>query len=271
MVKKLFKYEINYYLRTLLLIFPITVMLGIGTLVLSPLRNLDSPLASLYYLSMGPLFLGIAVSVIAPIAINVIRFYKNMYSNEGYLTFSLPVSNHAHLLTKILTGAIFEVLGIIIAIITVLIAFASIKEFWIGIANFFTEIYDAIVSINGVHIIFYLLEIIILIVISLVSSPLIYYTCVSLGQLGKKNRIVLAVLIYYGFTIAVQIISSFGMVILSILGMNGFFDPLSNFIDLHPYASIHIGLILSIIFSAGVSCLLYFANYKLMTNKLNLE
>lgn len=271
MVNKLFKYEINYYLRTLLLIFPITIMLGIGTLVLSPLRKLDSPLAALYYLSMAPLFLGVAVSVIAPIAINVIRFYKNMYSNEGYLTFSLPVSNHAHLLTKILTGALFELLGIIVAIITVLIAFASIKEFWLGIADFFTEIGNVIRSINIVHAIFYIFEIIILLVISLVSLPLIYYTCISLGQLGKKNRVVLAVLIYYGFTIAVQFIYAFGMVIFTILGVNGVFNPLLDFIGLHPYASFHIGLILSIIFSDGFSCLLYFANYKLMTNKLNLE
>ncbi|MCI5744924.1 MAG: hypothetical protein MR270_01415 [Erysipelotrichaceae bacterium] len=271
MVKKLFKYEIRYYLKTLVLIFPITLILGISSLVLSPLRKIDSPISLLYYFSLIPMYLGIVVSIMAPMVISVVRFYKNMYSNVGYLTFSLPASNHAHLITKLLTPAIFTVCGGLVSLITILISFSSLPEFWNTIAIFINSLFEIISEVNVVHIIFYGIEGLLLLIISIISSPLIYYSCISIGQLGKKNRILLSVLVYYVFTIIVQIVSSVVIVIFVFLGSFGIFDNIINFIQVHPYASMHLYLILSIIFSTIFSCLLYFLNYYIMSKKLNLE
>lgn len=271
MVKKLLKYELSYYIKTLMMVLPITLLIGVCNLILSPLKDLDYPLSLLYYLSFTLLYIGVLISTIAPIVISVIRFYKNFYSNEGYLTFSLPVSNHLHLLTKLIASTIASLAGAIVSIITVLIASINGLEVLEVFLDLFRSIMPGLAGLGVINIIFYVIEIIILVLLATFSAPLLYYTCISIGQLGKKNRILLAVLVYYGFTVASQVLFSLLTVFSLVLGVNGLFDGIGQFFTNNPIAAIHIILIVLIILQAGLGTLFYFVNYKIMTHKLNLE
>ena len=121
------------------------------------------------------------------------------------------------------------------------------------------------------HIIFFVLEFIILIVVSLFASPLTYYSCISIGQLAKKNRILLAIGVYYLFGVIVNVISTVFSMIVSIIGMVGGFDGLVPIIEAHPFAFAHTMIWIIIIISAGLVALFYFINIRIMTRKLNLE
>ena len=98
MVKKLLKQEYKYYIRTLIFILPAVLLLGISVRILQFFETDHY----VYWLLFGGAFLiftvGSCAALIATEVLAVVRFYKNMYSSEGYLTFTLPVSTHQHLI-----------------------------------------------------------------------------------------------------------------------------------------------------------------------------
>ncbi len=271
MVKKLLKYEIKYYLKTLIFILPIAILLSLSNIMLTPLRNVKSPIAALYYLNVVLLIAAIMICLIAPIVLSVVRFYKNMYCNEGYLTFSLPVSNHHHLIAKLLANAIFSIISFVISLISISIAFSTVPEFWSGLSEFFKFIGIGLSKVNVFNLILYILEILIMIAVSVFSAPLIFYSCISIGQLGKKNRILLSIGVYYLYTIITQVISTCFMIFLGLIGIEGVIESIAIFAANNPYTFFHLMLISSIIIQVGFGTLFYYINYKIMTHKLNIE
>ena len=43
-----------------------------------------------------------------------IRFYKNMFTDEGYLTRTLPVTNGKHLLSKTIAGSVWALVSVLV-------------------------------------------------------------------------------------------------------------------------------------------------------------
>ncbi len=269
MVKKLLKYELTYYLRILIFVFPIILMMGICVRILQIFQS-DHPIYMMLFMSIiGMMLFASYICLLFPLVLAVIRFYKNMYSTEGYLTFTLPVSTNQHIFTKIFGYVIFELASILVIAISWLIAFIGLyPEVGIKVSEFLTI---AVSKVNIVHIIIYIIEILIMLAVNLFTSPLIYYSCISIGQLAKKNRILLAIGVYYIYTVIIQVICTVLSVFSSIAMEFGIFDGIENFSTNHPYAFFHIIFWIVILINAGVGALLYFVNYKIMTNKLNLE
>ena len=47
------------------------------------------------------------------VVLGVIRFYKNLFTKEGYLTFTLPVTSTQHILVKSTTAVLVQIVSII--------------------------------------------------------------------------------------------------------------------------------------------------------------
>ncbi len=109
MLNKLLKYEFKDTARIIPLLYLIALVfagisisasqLGIGWF-----RETSSLLL---------LLLGIAVVIITFVVV-VMRFYKNLYSNEGYLMFTLPVKPQSLLVSKTITALCWVILSYII-------------------------------------------------------------------------------------------------------------------------------------------------------------
>lgn len=271
MVKKLLKQEYKYYIRTFIFILPAILLLGLSVRVIQFFEVNHF----LYYLAFGGLlvmfFGGSAAVIIAAEVLAVVRFYKNMYSTEGYLTFTLPVTNHQHLISKLIAHVICSLTAVLAVLLSWIIAFVGTQRFSLVMAEFSSLFAEINFGPHIGHIIFFVLECIILIVVSLFASPLTYYSCISIGQLAKKNRILLAIGVYYLYGVIVNVISTVFSMIVSIIGLAGGFDGLVPIIEAHPFAFAHTMIWILIIISAGLVTLFYFINIKIMNNKLNLE
>ena len=108
-------------------------------------------------------------------------------------------------------------------------------------------------------------------VLTIAYTPLLFYTCISIGQLAKKNKILLSVGAYYIYYVGLQAITTFFYVFVMIAGLSGSFEAIAQSVAKHPYASMHIIFLISILVIAGLDILLFFINKFIMTKKVNLE
>ena len=268
MVKKLLGYEIKYYLKIVVFYLPITILMGFLVRIIQFFKTDHFIYDLLLSSSMMLLYVATIVTVCATTVLAVIRFYKNLYSSEGYLTFALPVNNHQHIISKILGYVIFELLSVAAVIIGWIIAFIGVKEFWDIFSSFFTVLGQIP---NKVHLFIYIIEIIIMFALSVCINPLLYYSCITIGQLAKKHKILLSIGVYYGYSIIVQVLATIFSIVIMLMGTAGAFEHLGIWIGNHPYAILHIFFCSTIIITAGIGVLFYYITYKIMTHKLNLE
>lgn len=218
MFRKYLKHEWRSVSRKVMPLFIATLATSV-VLALLPFLN-RSPLepgASLLFInfaelifSMG-LFTLISVASITVFVMTVRRFYNSFFTDEGYLTFTLPVSIDMHLLGKTVSMVIFTVLGALVSAISLfliiggaLLAYqpdeftmsilSEIYEMLSAILREFFEKYPALLITGGIQ----------MIVAFLAEIQLLFFG-ISLGTLiSKKHRVLAAI----GCIIGVNTLSS---------------------------------------------------------------
>lgn len=142
-----------------------------------------------------------------------IRFYKNMFTDEGYLTKTLPVTNGMHLLSKTIGGSIWA------AINMCFIYLCSYIVIWTPyIKSVVEENKDDILQEFGftgkyadLSFSTALLILLLFSCFGAVSSIIMIYASVALGQLFSSHRVLGAVVCYFVITTVISVLSVAGM------------------------------------------------------------
>ena len=270
MVKKLLKHEFIYYFRSFGLFLPIVLVIGVMARVFECFDNGET----INNIIIGSANLMLVVSCGALLVLSsvagIVRFYKNMFSAEGYLTFTLPVTNQEHIFVKLVAAVAFEAACVIVVLLTGMVALAGedLETFWLGIRSFYTLM---ALDVGDANMIGYIVEFLLLTVVSGISGMLLYYACIAIGQTAKKHRILKAILAYFVWYIITQAASTLYLVVLMVMGEMGRLDSSLEWIVNNPYGAIHVYFWGSILLTAGVGALFWFVTQKIMTKKLNLE
>lgn len=199
------------------------IYLGVLTLVgcvsfLSPIWETQNPIIeSLLVVSAVIYFLSLFASVMIIFVYFVVRFYRNMYTDEGYLMHTLPVTAHEHVLAKGLVFLIWEIISAIVVVISVFAVVLTIMStagnvqigdlFHViktGFPILLSEYYEATsipFSIMVIWTIFLALA-------QAVSSIAMIYGAISIGQTFHKYRVMASVGAYFALSIILQTISS---------------------------------------------------------------
>ena len=201
--------------------------------------------------------------------LGITRFYKNLFTGEGYLTFTLPATPHQHIVVKVITAVCVELISLVMILISVCIVTAGemLKEIIIALRYLVGELYQVV----GNHMVTVGLEFMLLTLIACFTSIMLYYTFISIGQLFKKNRILAAVGAYFVYYILTQIVSTVISIVFSILAANGVLDQVGLWVIDHVSAAVHIGMWSAIVLSAIFALVEYFVIKWVITKKLNLE
>ncbi len=271
MVKKLIKHELIYYVRTLIIFMPWLLFLAAAVRIVR-LFDSDNFLISSARTSAHLVFIFscFALALLAA-ALGIVRFYKNMYSAEGYLTFTLPVTNTQHIFVKCLVSQTLFLVSLAVVVLSCFIAFPL--DWFELFINFFAETWDMLLqygTLTSVHIIFYIIELLLIGVVAFFSMPLLYYACISIGQTAKKNRILAAIGVYFIYSLIKQVL---GVVFLfSIVAAGDFlYEGLSQLFIANPLLSIHLLFIAVLLFEIGKATLFFWVTHHMMSKKLNLE
>ena len=188
-----------------------------GTTVLAVLFTIAEVL-----LGMGLVFLMIAINLAVYVLI-IYRFYVSFFTDEGYLTFTLPVTIDCHLMIKIVSMFLWNIVSLAVTALGGLIILGGVavgytEEFKL-IFSEFPELFELIwvelkqsVDYIGAQIVFGSLA---LIATAIFQSLLIYFS-IALGcMLFKKHRLLGGILSIFVISGIYSTISSIGSYILT--------------------------------------------------------
>lgn len=236
---------------------------------ISWILTLTSSLVSLYW----PMIL--TAFVLVTLILIVVRYYKNFFTDEGYLTFTLPVSRTQLLNSKILMAFIWMAATAVVCVIAY-VAFILITE--VGTPGFDPGIDtdpsapiedDPIFGKYGMLV--FLLELIVLVIVAPAADVLLLLLCVTLGAvIVKRAKLVLGLGLYYGINTAIGVViyAFFIGIMIALIAMIDTTgeETALTLARLAIYGTPAVGIVL---FGAlGVGS--YFINLKLIKQKLNL-
>ena len=118
MLKKLIKYDLKYGAKIFIVIHALLWIAAIfGRVFFLDRIDFDAPaeqLVSVLVLFFSAFVLLFSVVSLATALLIAARFYKNLFTDEGYLTWTLPASPVQQLWAKILSGCIWNILDLIL-------------------------------------------------------------------------------------------------------------------------------------------------------------
>ncbi|MBR0087621.1 MAG: hypothetical protein IJL98_07785 [Lachnospiraceae bacterium] len=270
MVRKLMKYEFAFYFKRLL---PLGLLV-LGTALLNRILQFfeadNTPYRIIFGSSVVLLVIAILASIIGTLVIAVGRFYKNIFSNEGYLTMSLPASSEQHIAAKLTAALVCSVLVGVFALLGVSIA-TSGEVFAELVKAFVFLMKNVIWKAFGGHTVLYIVWVILALCTASVKVLLVCYTCICIGQLAKKNRIVLAVVCYFGYYFICQILGTVFIIIMTLAVQSDLIEQIMKFIGEHLTGCIHAGFVFVILWNLIFSAVYFLISNRIIKRKLNLE
>ncbi len=214
--------------------------------------------------------MGIGVFSAFSVVMIFIRFYKNLFTDEGYLTFTLPVKRASILNSKLISAVLFTIATsfiIFTAILTALLIGFSTDIFTARFLNGLRDTVLEIYSHTGAYIYLYIIALVLLYVSVTTLSTLFLFNCITFAStITKKARVITAIAIYYVansvFTSILQILYVFSIPYIAdkmdTLSEN-MYNPITSLI-----------LLCALVFVVLVISILYTIEYYMLDRKLNL-
>lgn len=201
----------------------------------------------------------------------VVRFYKNLFSDEGYLSHTLPVSTGQHLLSKTITGTIWCVADILLLFLSMWIVAATPS-----VVNAFnthkTEVLEVLGFTGSFSASSLIAAIALLLFIGGLSGIIMLYASVAMGQLFPNHRILGAVVSYF---ILSTVISIFTLLAMTVTGFFtqyipvGYRESISTSFNFSEYMLYLTKF--TIVISVIISAILYIFTYYVIKKKTNLQ
>ena len=251
LVRYEFKNVNKWYLALYAAVLALSALIGIQTQGFKNLPYQESQAAML--LSLATVFGGLMLTlVISTIFLIIKRFKGSVYDRQGYLTLTLPVSEH-HIITAKLVGAfIWSIVSTAVLVISAFIVLTLTAPDWFVTSDLipFIETHLPQLSLMGISFL-----------LNTISGILCIYLAISIGQLFNEYRTALAVAAYIGIQIVIGIIEVFFNT-----STNFYINSLAGFND-NFYMGASIGIVEELIFIA----IFYLGTYYILRNKVNLQ
>ena len=279
MLKKLLKYDFKNQFK---LAVPLYILLAAASaisfvlaVVISALFNADTEASIMvsfgitsvlifYFLMIFAIIVAFSVSSFIP----VFHFYKHLFSDEGYLTLTLPIKMRDQLISKTISGFVVNLTSTVVGALSVIVSigisalyvikntidetvFASIKEMLFYAFEGTSNAWSAMLVLYAVYF-----------VVALFYGLMVMYMCVTLGAVVfKKLKIVGAIIFYFATSLVSGVIETgLGLIIGIIAGISDNADLATNF-----------SVISTTVVYAIIGVVVFFVNRHLFEKKLNLE
>ena len=205
--------------------------------------------------------------IVATLVIVIMRLYKGLLGDEGYLMHTLPVKPWQLITSK-------GIIAALIVMISVLVAFLSILVL-AGVSGLETipEMFGALGAIweEEPRMVLVIVEAIILLVLSVLKSVYQIYAALAIGQLANKHRILLSLGAYIGISMIMSILF---LLIVAASDSVGTISWLSVFIannDSDPFAISQMAIGIMFVLTAVQLAAFHVVTERILSLKLNLQ
>lgn len=271
MLGKLIKYDMKALNRFLIIIHAFLLLFALlGRVFLTSrirFTEMDDTNSLLLTLSFLLYFLIMSGVVFATEMIIAVRFYKNQFSDEGYLSRTLPVTPGQHLLSKTITGVIWCVIDLLLIMLSLWIVIMTPSVTAAYNANK-AEVLEVLGITGGMTPAALAALVFLLLIVSSVSNVVMIYASVSMGQLFSNHRILGAVVSYFIIT---TVTSIFSLLALTVTGYFSNYTLVAGSPEFSFTESMLYLTRLTVVLSLVTSILLYIFTYYILKKKTNLQ
>ena len=192
------------------------------------------------------------------------RYAKNCYSDEGYLTFTLPAKRSTIFNAKFVTGFLYNLMAVMVAAICFLIFLG------IGIPEAVSDMFYALdmfmragVSELGMYFWIYAAVIAVWVIIGmLLGLNILFFSITFAGTKVRKNKVIAGIGVYYLASIILGTVSQLAV----------FF--FASAIDVRAHnmsnAALLVLMLIGVIWTFGGVAALYYSQLHMLDKKLNL-
>ena len=271
MLRKLLKHEFRATGRIMLPMYLVLLATAVGS-NLSGRWMIDSRFSAVSILGVlivtafGFAIFGV---LLMSFVLMIQRFYKNLLQDEGYLMFTLPVSVHQHIWSKLIVSAVWFITTVLVIIgACLLVAYEG--GFWRQFFDFLGQLLGGLQklkiseALNGTVV---LAELAVLMFLCLVAFSLQFYAALAAGHSQPNHKMLWSVGCFFGFQAVLQFGGSmllFGLNDLELFRFLNRWDPT-------PIAAIHVGLLMSIGVVMVYGAIFYAVTTFFLKRHLNLE
>ena len=205
--------------------------------------------------------------VIATVVYLAVRIQKNLFSDEGYLTHTLPVKPTQILWSKVFviwTWSVIDFICVMISVFTLITYKDTLPEILKGASTFFGTLFGSFGFTNW-------LEEVITLLAGLSQYfgfyPLLLLFAMCLGNLFKSHKIMGTLLSFFGLNIVLSFLST--MITFIIPGLSPFMQANLTQDNLSVYSGRL--MIFTLVWNILFSAIFFVGSRYILTKKLNLD
>ena len=284
MLGKLLKYEFMAEWKKYMIIFGGMLFLALSMLILNK-GFMDSDnyiVETAFGLVLGAFVMLCMFALFIVFVFSTIRFYKNIFRDEGYLMNTLPCTAGEHLASKIISTYVWSAATVVVIFLSIGIASGDFT--WPAkIMEGFWEVFEMEEMTSAEMKEFAFVKeffggLTMYMVITLVLSPLLYQIylnfCIAIGSLFNTHKILMAVVTFVGVNIVSQVISTVAMFIMGYAEIDALMEQTAE-TNFDEYMGYMINYMNGIYIFTGVFCVIMYgamlwATHFIMSKKLNL-
>ena len=285
MLKKCLKYDFRAVMRLWWILAVAmagaAIIAGLGIRFFTQTVSTDNAPGALVVLSSLGL-VGSILCVFAMIAGTTVAFilifwrmYTHFYTDEGYLTFTLPVKRSTQYLSKVIMGTVVQAATVLILILGIAFILLVAPPTTEGVLdNFiFTELIGGITAamgdMAGWLALWIPLALVIAVLAGLFGNGLVYL-CITIGSVvAKKHKLLAAIGIYYLVNSVLSFASQIIFMFLSV-GIVGIFDTAFSAGGLIAELTVTVVMLIICLVLACLAAVLHFVTVGQIEKKLNL-
>ena len=270
MLRKLLKHEFRATGRIMGPLYLVLLATSVGMRVsIQVLNHADSRLLRMLG---GLLAMAYVVAIMgvcfAAFGLMIQRFYRSLLTDEGYLMFTLPVSVHQHIWSKLIVSAVWFLAtgaAVMVSMLVVSVDGTFLPALILEIGYVFDAM-TAYYALNGTAIV---LEFAALCFLGCVAFSLQFYGAMAVGYSRPNHKMAWSVAFFFLFQFVVQILGTF---LLLALDESPLHRLLMN-VDIHvtPMLGIHIGMGVMIAGVVIYGAVFYAVTAYFLKRHLNLE
>ena len=276
MLRKVLKYDLGSIWKIWLILSVTSVALGaIGGVCMRLVEDPELNFAFFPIVILGLIlsFIGIIAYIVITSILIIVRYYNNFFTDEAYLTFTLPVKRSTLFDAKILTAFIFNTASALVFTVSLCLMLLI----WPGadgspmLFYFVQDIKDTLDIFSHmvdnkivVWAIAYSVAFVILMLASFIYSTMATFACITFGgTVAKKHKILMSIAVYYGLSMALEVVSLITSSLFSVV-----VQALQEYPEIIPNAAIPWVILMFLLGMAAAIVLVSCFFYKFCVSKL---
>ncbi len=204
----------------------------------------------------------------ATVIVAILRFYKNLMSEEGYLMFTLPVKVHQLMNSKLIVATVWSIVSGLVCILSIFILVVTPDTF--STIDYWWNIIYTSAAQQGLYLTGWLaFELVVSTLIGVVGSLIMIYAAIAATNFSGNHKVLMGIGAYVAINIVLQTITSIAMTIVGVAFNQTFSEMLLDsrnymgFLDLIIWGSCAMTVVTSV--------LLYWGTHWVLKHKLNLN